>query len=204
MDTEENMDFPILFGDFADAHVGDGWDDFSALFKDAFLEAHFKGAGFGPMADQGLSATSNASPLAFRIEESRKEWRMAMLYTLEKSDRNRVEGRVTIGRAPVNDVVIPHGSVSKIHAFFRKDPGTGYYSLYDAGSRFGTEVNQTKLREGEGIAMESGAAIVLAQSVHLVFFTPRDFYSYMRLKLRTGKTTRMEKPGAGPRPPGQA
>ncbi|MCU0722800.1 MAG: FHA domain-containing protein [Planctomycetes bacterium] len=191
------MDYPIPFGDFADEIAGIPGEEFAARFPHGFLEAHFQGAGYEPGGHEGLSATSNAGPGAFHIEESRKAWRTALLFALQKSDRNKIEGRITLGRAPVNDVVIPHGSVSKIHALFKKDLGTGYFTIYDAGSRFGTEVDRVPLREGEGIALKSQTEIVLAKSVHLLFFTPKDFFNYLRLKTRTGKTDRLLPPGPG-------
>jgi hypothetical protein len=46
---------------------------------------------------------------------------------------------VTIGRAPENDVVIPDRSVSRFHAFLKREGGG--YRLQDAGSTNGTEVN---------------------------------------------------------------
>src|SRR5438067_2079842 len=41
--------------------------------------------------------------------------------------------RVTIGRATTNDIVIWHSTVSKLHAFFRREDDGGWL-LHDAGS----------------------------------------------------------------------
>jgi len=46
---------------------------------------------------------------------------------------------LTVGRAPDNDVVIPDRSVSRFHAFFKREGGS--YRLQDAGSTNGSEVN---------------------------------------------------------------
>jgi len=60
--------------------------------------------------------------------------------------RKRAEAKnpyphITVGRAGNNDVVVPDETVSKFHAYFRKDE-LGRYLLQDAGSRNGTFVSE--------------------------------------------------------------
>jgi len=52
-------------------------------------------------------------------------------------------GRVTIGRSPLNGVVVDDASISRIHAWIDLDasPGAGHYYIADTGSRTGTLVN---------------------------------------------------------------
>jgi hypothetical protein len=48
--------------------------------------------------------------------------------------------RVSVGRARNNDVVLRHESISKFHAWFRRDE-EGHFYVGDAASRNGTRVN---------------------------------------------------------------
>jgi pSer/pThr/pTyr-binding forkhead associated (FHA) protein len=103
---------------------------------------------------------------------------------LEKSERNTFENSITVGRDQSNDVVLPHRSVSKFHAVIRKDPATGSLSIWDLGSLNGTTANGRYLPEGEACALESGMTIVFGQSVQGTFFSPEEFFDYVRLMIR--------------------
>jgi hypothetical protein len=62
------------------------------------------------------------------------------VHLLRKTDRNPFAGMITVGRAPNNDVVVAHTSVSKFHAYFR--PKRGHeLSIFDVGSTNGTHVD---------------------------------------------------------------
>jgi hypothetical protein len=78
------------------------------------------------------------------------------LRKLEKSDRNPWLGRISVGRAANNDVVIRHSSVSKLHAHFTSDArlsqaGDAPMSvrITDVGSRNGTYLNGQALSPDE-------------------------------------------------------
>lgn len=47
-------------------------------------------------------------------------------------------GEITLGRAPECDVVIEDATVSRLHAFFRREPHTGMWHVVDAESHNGT------------------------------------------------------------------
>jgi len=53
---------------------------------------------------------------------------------------------ITVGRVAGNDIVIPHRSVSRFHAYFRQDPGTKAWGLVDAESKNGTWSGPLRLR----------------------------------------------------------
>jgi len=93
-----------------------------------------------------ISADGKLPPEPDKPAPAERIWRV------EKSPRNSWRGRISVGRATNNDIVIRHESVSKLHAHFTPattEPTTGgpppSYLLTDAGSSNGTEVNDTTL-----------------------------------------------------------
>ncbi|MHC4777992.1 MAG: FHA domain-containing protein [Planctomycetota bacterium] len=105
---------------------------------------------------------------------------------LTKSDRNVFHNMITLGRAATNDVVVPHPSVSKFHAFFRKDPETGLPTVWDAGSKYGTKIKGGLLSQGQGAPLKSGDNFYLADMTKVTYFEPGDFFDYLDLSKRLG------------------
>jgi VWFA-related protein len=62
---------------------------------------------------------------------------------------------MTIGRAPGNDLVVEHPTVSRQHATIKIEGGE--FRLYDLGSSNGTFVNEQRVREP--VALRDGAAV---------------------------------------------
>jgi hypothetical protein len=75
--------------------------------------------------------------------------------------------RVSIGRARNNDVVFRHESVSKFHAWLRKDD-EGAYFFGDASSRNGTRINGEPLAANQPRRLEPGDEIVMG-AVEVIF-----------------------------------
>jgi hypothetical protein len=85
------------------------------------------------------------------------------LYAVEKTTRNIFAGGITLGRAPNNDVFLPLASVSKFHAWLCEEKGA--FSLFDARSRFGSFVEETRAApEGDvGLVLSSGVWLRLGE-----------------------------------------
>ena len=113
-----------------------------------------------------------------------REVREFLAIPLVKTDRNTFHNMITLGRASNNDVVIPHASVSKLHAIFRVDPKTHKVSVSDAGSSFGTTLKGKKLEKGVSVDLESGDSMRLADSVQTTLLATEDFYEYLHLYMR--------------------
>ncbi len=72
---------------------------------------------------------------------------------------------ITIGRTAKNDVTIADISVSRFHAFFKRNPAGGF-QLHDAGSTNGTIVNESSVctkEAGPPTDVKSGDSIRFGQ-----------------------------------------
>ena len=76
-----------------------------------------------------------------------------------KSERNPYAGRISIGRAATNDVVIPTLHVSKLHAHFIQSDGNRW-GLRDAQSTNATFVNSRRCPPGELVALHLGDTLL--------------------------------------------
>jgi pSer/pThr/pTyr-binding forkhead associated (FHA) protein len=98
---------------------------------------------------------------------------------LEKSNRNPMQNAVTLGRAITNDIIIPHGVISKLHAILKKETNTGQYSIADIDSKYGTTVNQYSLPPTEAYPLTGKPQIVFAKYIRAVFYSPKEFHQHM-------------------------
>lgn len=132
------------------------------------------------------AATSTANePTAYGpMEEDALERTLVAL--VAKSDRNQFRDKILLGRSPVSDIVVAHPSVSKMHAFFERDPEKGY-RLFDGDSRYGTALNGQILDKGVGVPVKSRDALVLAGYVSLTFLAPGDFFEFMMMAAKRVK-----------------
>lgn len=88
---------------------------------------------------------------------------------------------VTVGRAGTNIITIKHHSISKMHAFFKKENDTTF-SLYDARSKNGTKVNgETAPRYGgsEKLTVKSGDRVQFG-STHFLFLAADALWTLMK------------------------
>jgi hypothetical protein len=117
----------------------------------------------------------------------RTEYGEQFISTLEKSIRNSFGNMVTVGRAPNNDVVIAHSSISKLHAYFREDRAKQKWTLTDTGSTNGTFMTGQSLPANEPVPLESGQAVTFGGAVTGTFFESPDFFDYLEILRRAGK-----------------
>lgn len=174
-------------GTYLELHGQEDRERFLHRARTPFLVVEISGPE-GQGKDFVTYAASGAQEKSTDLGAETSGWGKTILVAeLKKSDRNSFANMITIGRASNNDVVIPHNSVSKLHAFLRKESsGTGFI-LFDAGSTFGTTVKGTVIPQGEGRPLQSGATFVLAKTVKATFFTPADFFDYLQLMSRVRK-----------------
>ena len=86
-----------------------------------------------------------------------------------------VSGKVSIGRASDNDIVIDEGSLSKQHAVF--DVNAEGTRVTDSGSRNGTFVGERPVRNATGL--ESGQSVKLG-TLSFMFLRAPEFQDFVR------------------------
>lgn len=103
-------------------------------------------------------------------ETSRRRPMEAALWRVQNREGGGWRRRISVGRSPESDIVIPHISVSKVHAHFhsgtlvRLSPlHTAELLLADAGSMNGTVVGGRRLLSGEAEPVFSGNRILFGE-----------------------------------------
>ena len=162
-------------------------DKVSGLSREAFLARHSDpilvidlGIPEGKTEEfQTMDGTKKPDRSTEPISRTTGKAACALAIPVVKSDRNTFDNMITLGRASNNDIIIPHASVSKFHAYFRVDADTGTFSISDAGSSYGTHLNGEEVRKGESYPIQSGTTLAFAKSVAGKFFSPADFFDFM-------------------------
>lgn len=98
----------------------------------------------------------------------------------------KVQGRanpfgagVTVGRAEHNDLVFPHASVSRFHAYFTPDPTQiTRWNVVDAASRNGTLVDGVPLQPNAAVLL-GGASRLNVGEMALTFLSPSAFLRWL-------------------------
>jgi hypothetical protein len=121
------------------------------------------------LVDPGLTPSPEVDLLA-------RNARAAVFFV--KKSQELFPDMVTIGRVPNNDVVLGFPTVSKVHAYLRRE-GQGW-RLHDQRSRNGTFVDQRRLEPGGSIALEDGAQLHIGPSLTLTFLLPPSLYGLCR------------------------
>jgi|SRR5579883_294906 len=97
------------------------------------------------------------------------------VFFLEKSDRNVFGSMITLGRSTNNDVVIPLGTVSKMHAYFTKATGP-VWRITDQHSANGTFVSGLKLPNGQATDLKGGDQIGFGSEAQCRFLLPHGIF----------------------------
>lgn len=95
------------------------------------------------------------------------------IYPLLKKPGASFPDRITIGRTPNNDVVIPEHSVSRLHAYVRQDGKR--WVVADAGSKNGSSLRGQVLEARKEQPLVSSAVVRLGD-VDLTFYLAADLY----------------------------
>jgi hypothetical protein len=116
---------------------------------------------------QWKRGAKNAAVLEARVMEIRKKG-------LETSSST-----ITIGRAPVNDIVIYNKMVSKSHAYLLVHPSGEPCYLVDPGSKNGTAVNDRSLMPNERYQLHDRDEIIFGPQTRVVYFPSAGFHNFL-------------------------
>jgi len=114
----------------------------------------------GPALPRALTASSIVDQL------SQSSYFVAPLRKRESEGKPFAE-RISVGRAPNNDIVLRHRSVSKFHAWFECDYD-GLLYLNDANSTNHTFSNGQQLQPGESRQLGSGTEVTFGEITCIV------------------------------------
>jgi hypothetical protein len=97
--------------------------------------------------------------------------------------RTRTPGgqEITLGRAPDCDIVIEDATVSRIHAFFRREPHTGMWQVVDAESHNGTFLAGVIIVPGRPMPLFERAALRFG-GVEMAFLQGSAFEQYVQAR----------------------
>jgi len=172
----------LTFGEFAAIYGRMKREQFLSRFRTPFLVADVKGAVFSSFDFEKLASSPHADEATMFGKEEKKRWSKDIVAPVEKTDRNVNHEGITLGRSPENDVILPHSSVSKLHAFFKPGPGVEAFQLWDAGSSYGTVVDGRKLDPGVPSPVENGTEILFAQTIPATFYSPEGLFRLLQSK----------------------
>jgi len=103
------------------------------------------------------------------------------VFRVTKSDRNTFGKMVTLGRIDNNDIILDHPSTSKFHAYFTPGNKDNEYTLCDADSKYGTFLDDKRLRPSLPQRLTAGATIVFGKGIKYSYFPPGDFFDFVKV-----------------------
>ncbi len=88
--------------------------------------------------------------------------------------------RISIGRTPNTDIVVPDSGVSKLHAYLTGGAKARELTVEDANSRNGTFVNEKRLAPHEPSRIRDGDVLQLGRHVRAVLLFPEALWRVAR------------------------
>ena len=98
------------------------------------------------------------------------------IYPLAKKPGASFPDRITIGRTPNNDIVVADPSISRLHAYLRRDGGT--WVVADAGSKNGAWLEKAALEARKERKLTSKMTLRLGD-VDLQFCLAHDLFAVL-------------------------
>lgn len=109
-----------------------------------------------------------------------------VVFLLRKTDArpNPFEEGISLGRATVNDVVLPHKSISRFHAYFQLEATSARWALADAASRNGTQADGIPLKPNVPAVLGSAHRLRLGD-LDLTFLSSDAFVRWLKKVVET-------------------
>jgi hypothetical protein len=100
---------------------------------------------------------------------------------VSKRSQDAFSDKIAVGRSPNNDIVLPHMSVSKFHAYFTVSDVRFEYNLFDANSSNGTLLNGLPLTPLKGTEVRNGDRISFGGELLFFFLMAQDLFSRLTI-----------------------
>jgi hypothetical protein len=109
-----------------------------------------------------------------------------VVFLLQKTDirPNPFEEGISLGRASVNDVVLPHKSISRFHAYFQHETTSARWAVADAASRNGTQADGIPLRPNVPAVLASAHRLRIGE-LDLTFLSSEAFVRWLKKMVET-------------------
>lgn len=109
-----------------------------------------------------------------------------VVFLLRKMDArpNPFEEGISLGRASVNDVVLPHKSISRFHAYFQLEATSARWALADAASRNGTQADGIPLKPNVPAVLGSAHRLRIGD-LDLTFLSSEAFVRWLKKVVET-------------------
>lgn len=146
---------------------------FLARFFDPFLLVSVTAPG-----QAGLPAERRRKSTIYTNDRSNGPAMVTFVNAVAKREGRMDDPRVTVGRGEDNDIVIPHPSVSRVHAFIAEDTPQAY-TILDGGSSYGTSLNGEDIRPNKPYDLHSGDTLVFGRSARCTFLSPEAFFDFL-------------------------
>jgi hypothetical protein len=99
---------------------------------------------------------------------------------IKKGKLDTAAHTITIGRVPINDIVLHNSTVSKSHAHLHVHPSGQPCYVVDVGSTNGTSVNGSLLKPYEKYQLSDHDEISFGPQMRLVYFAPSSFMTFLK------------------------
>jgi hypothetical protein len=109
-----------------------------------------------------------------------------VVFLLRKTDArpNPFEGGISLGRASVNDLVLPHKSISRFHAYFQHETTSARWAVADAASRNGTQADGLLLKPNVPAVLGSAHRLRIGD-LDLTFLSSEAFVRWLKKVVET-------------------
>ena len=117
--------------------------------------------------------------LLARDDKSREDLFAGKVFELKKKTLTADVDKITVGRAPTNDLVLQNKLVSRQHAYFAPQASGQGYLLVDTKSTNGTFVNTRRLKPNEPCQLAAGDEILFGHEVRVLYFPSHAFAKFL-------------------------
>jgi hypothetical protein len=106
---------------------------------------------------------------------------LSFLHPIRKLQTDQRHPGIVLGRANVQDMVVPVASISNAHAaFIPPQPGNATWTVMDLGSRNGTWLNEDQLSQREPRPIKDNEYLRLGGNLLAWFLSPGRLWSALR------------------------